>query len=93
MMVLRRVGKVAAGALPTVLLAGLGLPAGDGLVFLAVLVLGVACWVIGSEARTARVSRVLLAWRGNPGCLPSDGAAPAVPPGSRPRRRLLPRRS
>ena len=49
---LRGVGKVAAGAAPTVLVAELGLPALGGLIFLAVLVLGVTCWVIGSEDRT-----------------------------------------
>ena len=44
--------------------ARLGLPALDGLVFPAMLVLGVVCWVIGSGTRTERVSRLLLAWRG-----------------------------
>jgi hypothetical protein len=41
--------------------AGLGAPALGALVFLAA---GVACWVFRSDARTDRVSRVLLAWRG-----------------------------
>jgi hypothetical protein len=91
--VIRHAGKVAAGALPAVLVAGLGLPALGGLVFLAVLVLGAACWVLGNEDRTARLSRVLLAWRGNARCLPPGGAAPTASPGPRPRRRTLPRRS
>jgi len=40
----------------------------------------VTCWVIGNGDRTERVSRVLLAWRGNPGCLARDGAVlPSVP--------------
>ncbi len=88
MAVLRGAGKVAAGAVPAALLARLCLPALGVLVFLVVLVLGAACWVIGSGARTERVSRVLLAWRGNVGCLARDGAVPAA----RPRRRLWPRR-
>ena len=75
---LRRAGKVAAGVVPAALVAGLGLPALGTLVFLAVLAAGVACWVFGSDARTARVSRVLLAWRGDPGCLPDAVAAPAL---------------
>ena len=35
----------------------------------AVLVLGAACWVIGSGDRAERVSQVLLAWRDNADCL------------------------
>lgn len=36
-------------------------------------------WLLGSDARAARVSQVLLAWRGKPG-LPADSpAAPAIP--------------
>jgi hypothetical protein len=34
-----------------------------GLLFLAGLVLAVACWVSGSRDRIERVSRMLLAWR------------------------------
>jgi hypothetical protein len=71
--------------------AGLGLPAFGALVFLAVLAAGVACWVIGSGDRTERVSRVLLAWRGDPGCLPSGAPAAVAPSRRRPRRRPWPR--
>jgi hypothetical protein len=77
--VLRRAGKIAAGAVPTVLVARLGLPALTGLILLAVIVLGAVCWVIRSDARTDRVSRMLLAWRGNVGCIARD-AAPAARP-------------
>ena len=68
---------VAAGALPAVVLvAGLGLPALGGLVSLAVLVLGVACWVIGSEDPDQdRVSQVLFAWRGNADCRSCSSAS------------------
>jgi hypothetical protein len=80
----RHAGKVAAGALPAALVAGLGLPALGGLIFLAVLMLGTACWVIGSEDRTARLSRILLAWRATPTAwLPS---APPRCPHPRPAR-------
>jgi hypothetical protein len=71
MAVIRWTGKVAAGAVPVALVAGLGLPALGVLVFVATLAVGVSCWVVRSDARTDRVSRVLLAWRGNAGCLPS----------------------
>ena len=93
MAVLRRAGKVAAGVAPAALVAGLGLPALGGLIFFAVLVLGVACWVIASRDRTDRISRMLLAWRGNADCLARDSAVSPSVPAARPRRRLLPHRS
>ena len=89
--VLRRAGKVAAGTVPTALVAGLGLPALGALVFLAVLVTGAACWIIGSKDRTGP---------GQPGAarlagqrrLPGTGRRhPAAGPA--PRRRLRPGRS
>jgi hypothetical protein len=89
MAVIRWSGKVAAGAVPAALVAGLGLPALGVLVFVAVLAAGVSCWVMHSDARTNRASRVLLAWRGNAGCLPS---APAPVTAPRPRRWAWPRR-
>jgi hypothetical protein len=64
MVVLRHASKVAAGVVPAVLATRLGWPALGTLVFLAILTAGVTCWVLGSDARTARVSKVLLAWRG-----------------------------
>jgi hypothetical protein len=89
----RRAGKVAVGIAPAALMARLGLPALGALVFLAVLAAGVACWMLGSDARAARVSQVLLAWRGNPGCSPPGNHATPGPPAPRPRRRVWPRRS
>jgi hypothetical protein len=85
MAVLRRAGKAAVGVLPAALLAGLGLPALGALVFLAVLMLVAACWVIGSGDRTERVSRILLAGRGDASFLPPGPVAPSLP-ASRPRR-------
>lgn len=68
--------RATAGVLPAVVVAGLGLPALGALVLLAVLILAMACWVIGSQARTDRVSQILLARRGTLATQP----APAVPP-------------
>jgi hypothetical protein len=93
MAVLRHTGKVAGGAVSAVLVARSGLPGLVALVFLAILVIGVACWILLSDARADRVSRVLLAWRGDVGCLARDGAVPPSAPAAQPRRRLLPRRS
>ena len=77
---LRHVGKVAAGAVPVAVLARLGLPALGALVFLAVLVAGVTCWLLGSDARAARVARVLLAWKGSSASLSAGSpAAPVLP--------------
>ncbi len=90
---LRRAGRVAAGVVPAAMAARLGLPALGTLVLLAVLGVWAACWVFRSDARAERVSRVLLAWRGNADCLTRDGAVSPPAPAARPRRRLLPRRS
>jgi hypothetical protein len=89
MAVIRWAGKMAAGAVPAALVGRLGLPALGVLAFVAVLVAGVGCWVVSSDARTDRVSQVLLAWRGNPDCLP---AAPTLATVPRPRRWAWPRR-
>ena len=78
--------EVAARAVPAVLMARFGLPALGALVFLVIL-------VVGSDARTERVCRVLLAWRGNASCLAPGGTAAPVPPVPRPRRRPWLRRS
>jgi hypothetical protein len=80
------IGEVAARAVPAALMVRLGLPALGALVFLIIL-------VVGSDARTERVSRVLLAWRGNDSCLTPGGTAAPVPPVPRPRRWPWPRRS
>ena len=78
--VLRNIGKVAAGAAPAVALDRLGLPALAALVFLAVLTAGVTCWLLGSDARAARASQVLRAWKGHPESPAVDSpAAPALP--------------
>jgi hypothetical protein len=80
--VLTRTGRAAAGMTLAALVARVGLPALGALVFLAVLAAGVGCWVVGDDARAVRVSRVLLAWRGNPGCLNADiGVAAQDPQG------------
>jgi hypothetical protein len=81
---LRHAGKMAAGMLSAGLVAGLGLPTLGALVFLAVLVLGVTCWVIGSDDRANRVTRIMLARRGDARCLEPGASAPS--PASQQRR-------
>jgi hypothetical protein len=66
---LRRAAHVVAGAIPVAFLARLGVPTLGALVFLVIVGIAVACWVIGSPDRTERVSRLLLACRGNVACL------------------------
>ena len=82
---LRHIGKVFAGAVPAVALARLGLPALAALVFLAVLTAGVTCWLLGSDARTARVSQVLRAWKGRPESPAADSPAALALPTPHPR--------
>lgn len=67
--VLKQAGRAVAGLLPAALLAQLGMPALAALVFLAVLVLGVICWIVNNDDRCERVSRIMLARRGNARCL------------------------
>jgi hypothetical protein len=62
---LSRVGRMTAGILPAALVARLGLPALAAAVFLAVLALGAACWVIASGDRSDRVTRMIYARRGD----------------------------
>jgi hypothetical protein len=76
---LRRAGRMAAGALPAAVLAELGMPALGAVVFLAVVALVVICWVIGSGDRTNRVSQMMLAWRGQAECLTSVTSRPSAP--------------
>jgi hypothetical protein len=75
---LKQAGKVAAGLLPAAFLAGLGTPALAALVFLAVLILGKICWIIGSGDRSDRVTRMILARWGDASCLAPATAAAAL---------------
>ena len=73
--------KVAAGLIPAAAVAGLGLPALGALVLVVVLILAFACWVIGNQNRTNRVSEILRARRSVPAPEPATPAsAPSVPP-------------
>jgi hypothetical protein len=58
---LKRAGATVPGMLPAALLAQLGMPAPAAAVFLAVATLAVVCRIIGSDARTGRVARMMLA--------------------------------
>jgi hypothetical protein len=81
---LKHTARAAAGILPAAVLAGLGMPALGALVFLAVLVLGVICWIIGSGDRSERVTRMILARAGDPRCLPPPPSRAPSPSAARP---------
>jgi hypothetical protein len=74
---LKHAGQAATGMLPAAFLARLGMPALAALVFLTILGLGVTCWIISSDERSARVSQIMLARRGDARCL--DTGAPLRP--------------
>jgi hypothetical protein len=91
MTALSRAGNAAAKVVSVILVARLG-PASLGvLAFLAVMLASVACWVVYNEDRTDRVSRVLLAWRGNARCLTKRRIAVPGQPGLMHRHRPRPR--
>ena len=76
-----------AGMLPAAALARLGVPALAAVVFLAVLTLGAACWVITSSDRSDRVTRMIYARHGDARSLvPRSPAAPAHAPRRKPAR-------
>jgi len=64
MTVLRATAKAVATAVPMAELARLGLPTLAAALGLAVMVLIVVCWVLASDARCERMSKILRAWRG-----------------------------
>jgi hypothetical protein len=68
--------------LPAALLAELGMSALWALVFLAIVVLAVICWVIASGDRTDRVSQMMLARRGEASFLAPGTAAPSTRSGT-----------
>ena len=69
MAALKKVGAVGLGAVSVAQLARLGLPTVVAFFALALLVLAVICWILTSEERCERVSRMLLAVRGNSSAL------------------------
>jgi hypothetical protein len=71
---LKHAGRAAAGMLPAAVLVRLGMPALVTLVFVAVLMIGVICWIISSDDRTDRVNRIMLARRGNAKCLETSAS-------------------
>jgi hypothetical protein len=76
---LRHAARASAPASALAVLAGLGWPAAAAFAGLAVLALAAACWVIGSRERSDRVSRILLARRGD-----ARGLYPLTPTNTRP---------
>jgi hypothetical protein len=69
---LRNGGRTAASTATAWVAAGLGLPALVAVMFLAVLVLGIACWIISDGERSDRVTRMIFARRGDIRCLDKD---------------------
>jgi hypothetical protein len=82
--VLKHASRAIAGMLPAALLVQLGVPVLAALVFLAVIVLGVACWIISDPERSDRVNRMLLARRGNARCLQRGNPPVPRPHSARP---------
>ena len=81
MTALSRAGNAVAKVVSVALVTRLGPASLVVLAFLAVLLASVACWVVHNEDRTDRVSRVLLAWRGNARCLTKRSTAVPGQPG------------
>lgn len=76
---LKYASRAAAGLLPAVLLVRVSMPVLVALVLIAVFMLGVICWVISSGDRADRVTRMILAGKGNAGCLTPSPSAPSSP--------------
>jgi hypothetical protein len=75
---LKRAGRIVAGTLPALtfaLAARMSLPALAALVFVTVLVLGTTSWVIGSDARSQRAARIIIARRDDTGRFEDESAA------------------
>ncbi len=75
----RHGSRTVAGMVPAAVLLRLGMPALAALVFLAVLIVGVTCWIISSDDRTGRVNRMMLARQGDARCLETGASAPSSP--------------
>ena len=76
---LKRTTWAMAGMLPAAFLARSGLPALAALVFLAVLALGVTCWILSSDERSDRVTLMIFAKQGDVRCLEPKPSASALP--------------
>jgi hypothetical protein len=73
---IRHGSRTVAGIIPAAILLRLGMPTLAALVFLAVLMVGVTCWIISSDDRTGRVNRMMLARHGNARCLETSASSP-----------------
>jgi hypothetical protein len=87
--ILKPAGRAAGGTLSVAALTQLSMPELAAVGLLVVLVLGVICWIISSDERSARVSRMMLARRGDAKCLETS-ASPPSPPKARARRQSTP---
>jgi hypothetical protein len=72
----KHAGRLMAAMVPAAVVLRLGVPALAAAVFLAVLVLGVACWVISSDDRSDRVTRIIYARHGDAKCLIATPPSP-----------------
>ena len=86
--ILKPAGRAAGGTLSVAALTQLSMPELAAVGLLVVLVLGVICWIISSDDRSARVSRMMLARRGDAKCLETS-ASPPPPPTARTRRKNI----
>ena len=86
---LKHAGRAATGTFSFAALTQLSMPELAALGLLVVLVLGVICWIISSDERSARVSRMMLARRGDAKCLETS-VSPPPPPTARTRRQNTP---
>ena len=86
---LKHAGRAATGTFSVAALTQLSMPALAVVGLLVMLVLGVICWIISSDERSARVSRMMLARRGDAKCLETSASHPP-PPKARARVRFTP---
>lgn len=88
---LKHAGRAAGGTFSLAALTQLSMPALTAVGVLAVLMLGVICWIISSEERSDRASRLMLARRGDAKCLETSVTPPSPsPPRARARRKRTP---
>ena len=89
---LLHLSRAAAGVLSAALVGRFGIPVLAALGCLAVLGIGVVCWIVNSKERSMNLSRILFARRGDASCLDPDTLerAPKIEsraPGRRARKR------
>jgi hypothetical protein len=84
-LVLRRAAKALTPLTAAGVTAAFGYPAIATAACLIIFTLTAACWIINSNERTERLTRIILARHGNPVCLPTS-RQPYNPPAAAERR-------